>query len=116
MIRLTRVLTLTLALLVAMTSQQMAMARGMTKDAADQVVLCTEAGPVTVTLDAQGNPIGPVHICPDCALYFVGLMADTPTTPPAVVHIQTLDQTSVVAPQTTVIPNCATARGPPVFV
>lgn len=116
MIALTRLLGLSLALLIAVTSQQMAMARGMTKDAAGQVILCTGQGPTVVTLNAQGNPIGPVHICPDCALTFADCLADISVGTAPLVHIQTLPQTPVRTLQIAPIPTTAYARGPPVSV
>ncbi|WP_092884684.1 DUF2946 family protein [Roseicitreum antarcticum] len=56
---------LLLALVLAATSVSMAVARqqaaaGMT------VVICTSVGLETITLDADGNPVGPVHLCPLC--------------------------------------------------
>ncbi|MBI1415767.1 MAG: hypothetical protein GC146_00960 [Limimaricola sp.] len=61
---------LILAALLALTAQQMAVARGQTM-VAGQVVVCTGQGPVTVTLDANGKPTGRVHLCPDCALRLI---------------------------------------------
>lgn len=60
-----------LAVILATTSLTMAVARGQTR-VAGEIVLCTGYGISTVTVDATGAPIGPVHICPDMAL---GLMA-----------------------------------------
>ncbi len=116
MIALTRLFGLTLALLIAVTSQQMAMARGMTKDAAGQVILCTGQGPTVVTLDAQGNPTGPLHICPDCALTFADCVPSVSTLAMQVVHIETLPQTPARTLQNTVIPTASHARGPPLIV
>lgn len=111
-----RLLCLTLALLIAVTSQQMAMARAATHDAAGQVILCTGQGVVTVTLDANGEPMGPVHICPDCALTLM-LFADVPAVGDAqVVHIQTLAQTPVAALGTPIIHKATHARDPPLIV
>jgi hypothetical protein len=112
----TRILTLTLALLIAVTSQQMAMARAVTKDAQGQVILCTGQGPLTVTLDAQGNPIGPVHICPDCALTLMAYNDVPIAVKTPVVHIQTIAQTPVSTRQIGVIPIPTKARDPPVLV
>lgn len=99
-------------LCLVLTSQTMAMARG-AQGPAGQVVLCTGTGPVTVLIDAEGQPTGPVHICPDCAL---GLF-DAPS----------LDQDEIAQPLTpgkiTVLPDdlspdslnqaVVRARGPP---
>jgi len=109
-----RALTLALALLIAVTSQQMAVARGMTHDVAGQVILCTGHGPITVTLDHQGNPMELVHICPDCALTLVQPSASPVVADPIVVHIQTLVQVVAMTSQTPVIPKPAQARAPPV--
>ena len=54
-------------LCLILTSQTMAVARG-AQGPAGQMVLCTGNGPITVLSDANGQPTGPVHICPDCAL------------------------------------------------
>lgn len=61
------ILALVLALALTLTGQSMAMARGAT-DATGQMVICTGAGIVVVHVDEDGNPTGPPHICPDCAL------------------------------------------------
>ncbi|MRU16279.1 hypothetical protein FDP25_12625 [Roseovarius sp. A21] len=67
-----------LALLLALTSQTMAVARGAPAPVG-QAVLCTGTGPVTVLVDADGQPTGQVHICPDCALGLFNAL--TPTQP-----------------------------------
>ncbi|WP_152464279.1 hypothetical protein [Sulfitobacter sp. THAF37] len=59
-----------LALMLALTSQSMAVARG-SAAATGQLVLCTGTGPLAVYVDAQGNPTGAPHICPDSALNIV---------------------------------------------
>jgi len=71
-------LALSLALIIALTSGAMAVARGQTS-AAGAIVLCTGTGPLSVQVDADGQPIGPLHICPDCAL---GLFDTASSTPP----------------------------------
>ena len=63
-----RLLTsLTLAFVLALTSQSMAVARG-AAPATGQMVLCTGAGTVMVYMDAEGQPTSAPHICPDAAL------------------------------------------------
>ena len=63
-----RILTsLTLALMLALTSQSMAVARG-AAPAVGQMVLCVGAGTVMVYTDATGQPTSAPHICPDAAL------------------------------------------------
>ncbi|MGJ8624768.1 MAG: hypothetical protein ACSHW1_18660, partial [Yoonia sp.] len=103
----------TLALLIAVTSQQMAVARGMAYDAAGQVILCTGQGVVTVTLNTQGEPMDVVHICPDCALTLMAAVGALLVLEPLIVHSQTLTQTPVTTAQTTISPAAFHARGPP---
>lgn len=54
-----------LALLLAVTSQSMAVSRGMST-AAGQMVICTGSGPITVYVDADGTPTTAAHSCADC--------------------------------------------------
>ncbi len=60
-------LTLLMALTLVVTAQSMASARNMTTPTGE-MVLCTGTGPVSIEVDAEGNPTGPVHICPDCSI------------------------------------------------
>lgn len=47
--------------------------------AAGEIVICAGQGPVTIQLDADGNPTGPPHWCPDCVLsLFAAAAAETP--------------------------------------
>ncbi|WP_137699410.1 hypothetical protein [Marimonas lutisalis] len=78
--RLRPILGLVLALMLALTGQSMAVARGM-PDAAGQIVLCTGAGPISVMVDDEGNPVGPSHICPDCALSLFAMDVSLPLVP-----------------------------------
>lgn len=59
--------SLFLALMLALTSQSMAVARGASA-AVGQMVLCTGSGPLAIYVDAQGQPTEAPHICPDSAL------------------------------------------------
>ncbi len=111
-----RLISLCAVLLLVLTAQQMAMARGQTTDVTGQVILCTGNGIVTVTLDAQGKPAGPAHICPDCALSFVLAVAN----PDLPVHTDlarrlTFPFAQVSLPADPVVPGPA-ARDPPVAV
>ncbi|UYV36683.1 hypothetical protein N4R57_17045 [Rhodobacteraceae bacterium D3-12] len=66
-------IALFLALMLAFTGQSMAVARGM-PDATGQIVLCTGSGPLVISVDANGQPTGAAHICPDfAAALFVAL-------------------------------------------
>ncbi len=68
--RLRRILGLTLALVLVLASQSMAVARGQTMSAG-QMVICTGAGIVVVHVDEKGQPTSAPHICPDCALHLL---------------------------------------------
>jgi hypothetical protein len=59
-------LALILALVLALASQTMAVARTHAAQPGLTMVICSGYGVTTVTLDADGNPTGPVHPCPDC--------------------------------------------------
>ncbi len=101
-----------LSLMLVLTSGAMAVARGQAT-AAGSVVLCTGAGPVAIQVDAQGQPTGPVHICPDCALSLLDAAATGPDSPSVDLAATPLDRPapSAETPQTHA-PN-AQARAPP---
>src|SRR6056297_1935912 len=69
-------LAFALAFVLTFTGQSMALART-APDPAGQMVLCTGSGPVTVLLDAEGQPTGAVHVCPDCTLSLLAAVAET---------------------------------------
>ena len=56
-----------IALMLALTSQSLAIARGASA-ASGQMVICTGTGPQAVYVDAEGQPTSAPHICPDAAL------------------------------------------------
>lgn len=70
-----------LAVLLALTSVQMAVARGSAAPAGT-MVLCVGGGVVTVSVDAEGNPTGPVHLCPDCVMSLIVALPDAAILPP----------------------------------
>ena len=72
------VLSAAMAVILAVTSLTMAVARGETR-MGTEIVICTGYGITTVTVDEEGNPTGPVHLCPDMVL---GMMAALDTPPP----------------------------------
>jgi hypothetical protein len=105
---------LLLSLVLALGSVAMAVAKGQ-PSMGTPVALCTDAGPVTITLDAEGNPLpaGP-HLCPDC------LSAATAFVLPDEVRPAVLQRTSrpVTALVAASLPNGVTrvpghARDPP---
>lgn len=58
-----------LGLILAATSLTMAVARGQTR-VAGEIVICTGYGMATIAVDENGQPAGPVHLCPDMVLSF----------------------------------------------
>jgi len=116
--RILRLLSLTtLCLALVAGSVSMAMARGqavaMSKGGIT-LIICIGYGVKTITLDDQGNPIGPVHPCPDC---LAGLSAYLPPGLPALFPIM-LPSQNVVAVELAALPRAAgvlvtRARGPP---
>lgn len=56
-----------LMLTLGLTSATAGSARGQMR-VAGEIVICSGQGVVTISIDAQGNPTGPIHICPDCVL------------------------------------------------
>ena len=102
-----------LALMLALTGQSMAVARGM-PGAAGEIVLCTGTGPMVVSVDATGQPVGPPHICPD----FAALLFAVAHQPPLnlarpLTRAMSLRPPACIAAISREAPN-ATARGPPV--
>jgi len=95
-----RLLALSLALILAATSLTMAVARGQAR-VAGEIVICSGLGVTVITVDAQGNPTGPAHICPDMALALLAA-------PPAAALTLTPPDTARRAPG---LPEPATARG-----
>jgi hypothetical protein len=75
--------SLILILSLLATGHSLASARGQAM-AVGQMVICIGSGPVTVHVDAQGHPVGPPHVCPDCALSLIASAAhgDTGTARP----------------------------------
>ena len=105
-------LGIVLALLLAVTGQSMAVARGM-PGAEGSIVLCTGTGPVMVTVDDNGQPVGPPHICPDFAAMLFAVHAE----PPLAVSAPVVRGMALRPADTSVTTarrgQRATARGPP---
>jgi hypothetical protein len=49
--------------------------------AAGEIVICSGQGPATIYLDAEGNPTGTPHWCPDCVLTLFAAVS-APALPP----------------------------------
>lgn len=76
MLRHLRLILLCLALVLG--GMSMGVVRGQAaavSQGSSTITICSGYGVTTITLDAQGNPVGPVHLCPDC---LAGLSAYLP--------------------------------------
>lgn len=79
--KLLRALSILLLLLAVMASSvTMAVARQQAR-AVGEMVLCTGYGMVVVSVDAQGQPTGPMMPCPDCVMAVSALAAGPVTLP-----------------------------------
>lgn len=107
-----RLIALFLALTLALTSQAFALARGQAA-AAGEMVICAGGGFLTITVDAEGKPTGPAHVCPD-ALAAFGVVSAPPVVQPVawpVTDRVVLRVVAAVLPVTA--PGHAQARAPP---
>ncbi|PIE11849.1 MAG: hypothetical protein CSA72_01650 [Rhodobacterales bacterium] len=116
MTRLRRAIHLTLILAVLATAQIVGMARGQAS-VAGEMVICSGGAVVTVQVDADGNPVGPPHFCPDCAmtLLVAGSMDEPALARPFSLRFVAWDPLVVppVAPAPLIAPS---ARDPPASV
>ncbi|WP_158968767.1 hypothetical protein [Chachezhania sediminis] len=107
-------LALSLAALLVLTGAGLAAART-APDPAGRMVLCSGAGPVAVFVDADGNPVGPPHFCPDKALLLLAAVA-LPLLP-ELVHLseETSERVAHVRMASRAVPHIL-PRGPPLPV
>lgn len=109
--------SLVLSLVLALASGTMAVARAQGSGGVGQITICSGYGVVSISVDAEGNPVGPVHPCPDC---LAGAMLAGPL-PLGITLAQPLSRTerlALVAGQrvTSLALPVARARGPPLQV
>lgn len=98
-------IALSLALILAVTSVTMSVARGQTR-VAGEIVICTGLGITTLAVDATGRPVGVAHICPDMVL---GLMAALDLAPPVLLRPEGVDVAVFAAD----LPRMHTRTAPP---
>lgn len=108
-----RLTGLTLALALVMTSLQMAAARGH-QVPVGQMVICMGQTMVTVMVDADGQPVEMVHLCPDATLFVADGGAFVPPSP-TLVWQRIVPAVPEVAARPLPRP-APQARGPPVSV
>jgi len=81
--------------------------------AAGEIVICAGGAAVTLHVDAEGNPTGPPHWCPDCVLTLMAAVAAgsvMPEPPTGPVVLRRASVGSLVAGRRCMAP---VARGPP---
>jgi hypothetical protein len=107
---------LLLALTLSVGSLQMALARTAPVPVGE-MVLCTGNGPITVAVDADGNPTGQVHYCPEsAAVSFAALEIGAAVLPqPAglALPLQGAARTETTTPQASI---CPQSREPPLSI
>ncbi len=80
MLRLRRYIAVVLALVLVLTGHSMAIARGMPV-ASGYAEYCIGESAVMVPVDAEGNPTGPAHLCPEVSFSLLNWVAsDQPKT------------------------------------
>lgn len=77
MVRLRLHIASLLVAVLVLTGHSMAIARGM-PTASGFMELCTGTGPVMMPVDAEGNPTGPSHICPEFSLSLMEALSPVP--------------------------------------
>ena len=107
-------LTFALCLIVLATSVTQAVARR--QMAGGQMMqICANGQAISVMIDAQGNPLGPTHTCPDCVGLPAALLPSSPVVQrpfgPAL-HLSLPNHTNPVARAILT----AHARGPPALI
>lgn len=108
-------LGISLALMLALTGQAMAVARG-TPSASGEIILCTGTGPISVLVDEKGQPVGKPHICPDCALSVFAALGEEPPQVLRPLGRGTALRIEIGRHDTFEQPVPARARGPPVLI
>ncbi|MGX0976645.1 hypothetical protein ACSSVY_002365 [Roseovarius sp. MBR-51] len=106
------ILALGLCLLLALTSQSLAVARGAAQPVGE-IVLCTGTGPVTVTVDGEGQPVVTPHLCPDCLPGFAVVLEARPALTEWRAPARRLSVTIVISDVVTRSLPAGVARAPP---
>jgi hypothetical protein len=109
------VLSVLFALVLTLTGQSMAVARG-ANDATGQMVLCTGQGSVTVYMDEQGRPTAAPHVCPECVVTALTSLIIAPFELPLQVSMLSVSSVEVAHPVISLMPSSYLPRAPPALV
>ncbi|MCY1127065.1 hypothetical protein OU426_09375 [Frigidibacter sp. RF13] len=107
---------LALSVLVALTGAGIAASRGVVQGSGQVLVFCSGGGLVQIEVDAEGNPTGRSHLCPDLAAHALAALdlaaADLPA-PQALVVWRGFPMPEAAAALP--LPAAFRARAPPVL-
>ncbi|WP_393935077.1 hypothetical protein [Roseovarius sp. S1116L3] len=79
------------------------------------LTICSGTGPLSIVVDAEGQPMGAPHICPDCALAALGAILPGLTDHPVPVTSRRAARAAPLPSGTALVnPTQARARAPPV--
>ncbi|SFC35089.1 hypothetical protein SAMN04488094_10472 [Tropicimonas isoalkanivorans] len=107
-------LSLLLTLNLGLSALGFGMARGQVP-VAGQMVICTGNGIVTLSVDADGNPVASHTLCPDAALGFWAPVAvQPPAAPRADLALLWHDWPQSASVAVAAVPRNRSARAPPV--
>lgn len=102
-----------LALTLVVGSVGMAVARGQARPV-QTLVICTGHDLATITLNADGEPVGPRHLCPDCVPAGLAVLTVAPV--PTRHMTLTYAEFGAPLPLSAFLPRPpALARGPPLL-
>ena len=108
-----RLASLLLVLSLGLSTVGFGVARGQAP-ADGQMVICTGHGIVTISVDADGNPVESYMLCPDAALVFhAALTLEPPIVLPAEMSLAGLDWPATTTAPHVFPPLTLGARGPP---
>lgn len=105
---------LLLALILALTSVSMAVARG-GMSLSGMMILCVNAGQVIVPIGPDGNPQDQPHLCPDCNMGALALTDPVPLVAP-IRRAHPAQATPITQIVHAAPIRAARARGPPLSV
>ena len=107
-----RVVAICLALMLALTGQSMAGARG-ASDATGRMVLCIGTQSVVVYMDEAGEPTQAPHFCPDCTMMALTPVSSDKINAPLHMIIIPFSSMAYVAAKADVEPHAYLSRAPP---
>lgn len=111
----TRLIASLMMALLILTGQQVSTARG-SGPAVMDAVLCIGGSLMTVQLDADGNPVGPRHVCPKATLAFLTDGPDTSVSAGKITATRTNAPPHAVFHAPPTRPHLPPATGPPLAV